>query len=196
LIFSALQEQLVIIFLRTTLTHLVALGLFACAMVLVPSAAHAALDAYAVVFGETQGEIGGDVDIAGREGQILIKAFGSSVSVNFDPQTGVPGTGRQHRPIRLLKNMDSASPKLLEAFKNNERLTSITLRFYRPTSIGSEQNHVTIVLENARIVGILPGHSSQSENDLDIPFRETISLTYEAMTVTWEPTGVSTQIDW
>ncbi len=182
-------------FIRNTTTCLTGLGLFACAATLVPSAAHAALDAYATIIGEVQGEIEGGVTDAGHEGEIAIKAFGSSISAEYDAATGLPGEGTQHRPVRLLKDVDPASPKLLAALKNNELLTTVTLQFIRPTQAGAEQVYVTVVLENAHMVSILPGHSSQ-EDDLAIPFRETISLTYESMTVTWEPSGVSSQIDW
>lgn len=190
------REPLVNTFIQTMTTGLKGLWLLAIAAAMMPSGVDAALDAYATIIGEVQGEIQGDVTFPGLEGSILIKAFGSSVSDDYDPGTGLPSGNKQHRPIRLLKNMDPASPQLLEAFKNNERLTSVTLKFFRPTQSGAEQNHVTIILQNALIVSILPGHSSQSSEDLAIPFRETISLTYESMTVTWEPSGVSTQIDW
>lgn len=162
---------------------------------LLPLQAGAALDAFAVIIGETQGEIQGDVTEAGLEGQIRIKAFGSSVNADYDAATGLPGGSQQHRPVRLLKEVDQTSPQLLTALNNGERLISVTLRFFRPTQAGTEQNHITIVLENAFIVSILPGHSSQEE-DLATPFRETISLTYESMTVSHEPTGFSTQVDW
>ena len=41
-----------------------------------PANVLAALDAYATIIGEVQGEIKGDVTIAGREDSILVKAFG------------------------------------------------------------------------------------------------------------------------
>ncbi|NEZ04267.1 type VI secretion system tube protein Hcp [Wenzhouxiangella sp. XN201] len=173
----------------------VTLGLCAWAAVLMPTPADAALDAYAVIIGETQGEFKTDSAIPPHEGKIVIKAFGSSVSADYDPATGLPGTDQQHRPIRLLKDVDKASPLLLTAFKNSEKLLSVTLQFFRPTQAGGEENHVTIVLENAYIVGILPGHSSQAE-DVNTPFRETISLTYESMTVIWESGGITGQINW
>lgn len=160
-----------------------------------PSRAEAALDALAVIIGESQGQIVGDVDIPPNEGKIRIKAFGGSMSAVYDAASGVPGSGKQHRPVRLLKDVDRTSPQLLAAFKNNERLLAVTLEFYRPTQAGAEENYLTIVLQNAYIVSLLPSSSSQ-EDDLTIPFRETISLTYESMTVTWESSGVSTQIDW
>lgn len=171
------------------------LGLCASTVVLMPLRADAALDAYAIIVGETQGVIQGDVTTAPHEGKILIKAFGSSISGDYDAGTGIPSSGKQHRPVRLLKDMDRASPQLLTAFKNNETLVSVTLQFLRPTQTGAEQHYVTVVLSNAHVVSMLPGHSSQDE-DLMIPFRETIGLIYESMTVTWEPNGVSEQIDW
>lgn len=163
--------------------------------ILSPTPAAAALDAYAVIIGENQGIISGDVTVDPHVGKILIKAFGNSISADYDAETGIPSDGKQHRPVRLLKDMDSASTKLLTALKDNETLTTVTIEFFRPTQAGAEELYVTVVLENAHVVSIIPGHSSQAD-DLQVPFRETIGLTYESMTVTWESSGGSTQIHW
>jgi type VI secretion system secreted protein Hcp len=155
----------------------------------------AALDGYATIEGETQGVIAGDVDDVGHEGSIRIKGFGSSVSADFDTGTGVPTGGRQHRPIRILKNIDPASPKLLTAMDTNETLVLVTIEFIRPNSGGGEEHFYTVHLVNAHVVSILPSHSSQTD-DLNVEMNETVSLTYEKMIVTWEDGAITGEADW
>lgn len=169
--------------------------IFGLASISASTIAHAALDAYATIEGETQGVIVGDVDDIGHENSIRIKGFGSSASADFDTGTGVPTGGRQHRPIRILKNIDPASPKLLTAMDTNETLVLVTIQFIRPSSGGSEVNFYTVQLVNAHVVSILPSHSSQTD-DLNVEMNETVSLTYEKMIVTWEDGAITGEADW
>lgn len=165
------------------------------ACILTSTNASAALDAFATIEGETQGVIIGDVDIAPYENTIRIKGFGSSVSADFDMGTGLPTGADQHRPIRILKNIDPASPKLLQAMDTNETLVLVTIQFTRPGPVGSEEQFYTVQLVNAHVVSILPSHSSQTD-DLAVEMNETVSLTYEVMVVTWEDGGITSQTNW
>lgn len=155
----------------------------------------AALDAYATIEGETQGVIAGDVDIDPHVGSILVKSFGSSVSADFDMETGLPTGGEQHRPIRIFKNVDTASPKLLQALVDNETLLNVTIKFYRPSGTGAEQHYYTVQLLNAHVVSILPSHSSRVD-DQQLQMNETVSLTYGKMIVTWEDGGITGEVNW
>lgn len=159
------------------------------------TAALAALDGYATIEGETQGVIAGDVDDVGHENSIRIKGFGSSVSADFDMGNGVPTGALQHRPIRILKKIDPASPKLLQAMDTNEKLVLVTIEFIRPGGGGGEEHFYTVQLLNAYVVSILPSHSSQAD-DLAVEMNETVSLTYELMVVTWEDGSITGQTDW
>ena len=82
---------------------------------LASSNSFAALDAYMNITGETQGEIKGDVGLVGREDSILVKRYGCSVSTAYDAASGLPSGKRQHRPIQILKEIDSATPLLFQA---------------------------------------------------------------------------------
>ncbi len=155
----------------------------------------AALDAFATMEGDQTGPILGDVDVVPFEGMIRIKGFGSSVSADFDMGTGVPSGGHQHRPIRLLKNVDPASPRLFQAMIDNETLVDVTIRFIRPGSSGSDEHFYTVQLINAHVVSILPSHSSAAD-DLAVEMNETVSLTYERMIVTWQDGGITAEATW
>jgi len=113
----------------------------------------AALNAYLKLTGETQGEIKGSVTQTGREDLILIIGYDHILTSSRDPATCFP-TGTNHQPLQITKEIDLSTPFLLTAFANNERLYDFTLRFWRPSQSGAEEQYYTIELLNARIVGI------------------------------------------
>jgi type VI secretion system secreted protein Hcp len=159
-----------------------------------PSISWAALSAFATMTGETQGAILGDSTQAGHEGQIEVFSFGYNINRTYDPATGVPGA-KQHRPIRILKNIDRSSPILFKVMVSNEKLTQVTIRFYEPGPGGIEVQYYTVELTNAKIVSIMPSSSSVGDS-LPLPGREVISLVFEQITVTSETGGTQGQDSW
>ena len=65
---------------------------------------------------------------------------------------------------------------------SNENLNSVVIRFYRPARSGVEEQYYTVTLTNARIVGIMPIHSSADAQSAKVPMRESISLTFDTIT--------------
>ena len=100
---------------------------------IMPSSSFAALNAYMKITGETQGEIKGDVTQAGREDSILVKRYGYSVSTAYDATTGLPSGKRQHRPVQILKEIDSATPLLFKAMTQNQ------IKLSRPLNSSNHQ---------------------------------------------------------
>lgn len=166
------------------------------AIATMPDVSWAALNAYMRITGDTQGEIKGDVTQAGREDSILVKSYGYSVSAAYDTASGLPTGKRQHRPIRILKEIDKASPLLFNALVNNENLSSVIIRFWRPSSTGAEVQYYTVELVNARIVSIMPNSSSADAESSAIPARETVSFTFQKIIMTYEDGGITSEDDW
>ena len=154
----------------------------------------AALDAYMTATGETQGVIQGSVDQAGREGSMLIVEFGHAVSEGVETD-GYPLNGiKQHRPIRVTKDIDKATPLLLNVYTQDENLTEVEIKFWQPTNSGAEEQFYTIKLLNARIVNIT--QLSGSTGDLlSVPPRETITMIYSKIIWTWEDGGITAEDD-
>lgn len=152
----------------------------ALALAALPLQSWAALDAYMRITGDVQGEIQGDVIQVGRENSILVQGYGYNLSADYDQVTGLPSGERQHRPVRVLKPVDKSSARLMHALITGENLSSVIIRFYRPTGAGAEENHLTVELVNARIVGITPTHSSTSA-EVTTPFYETVSFTFQTI---------------
>ena len=173
--------------------------LLASVLALVPLGASAALPAYMRITGETQGVIEGSVDQAGRENSMEVVEFSHSRSQVIDSASGLPSGKRQHRPIRVTKPVDKASPKLANALTTNESLTVFRIDFYRPSPTGQEQQYYTVELINARITNIsqsIISRDTENWNIIAAPAIETITLVYDRIIWTWEDGGITAEDDW
>jgi len=161
----------------------------------VSGSAYAGLDAYMWITGETQGQIQGSVTQAGREDSMEVVEFAHNISQAIDSATGLPSGKRQHRPIRVTKPVDKASPLLANALTYNEKLTSVRIDFWRPNSNGTEVQFYTVELVNARIASISQHHGSTPEL-VAMPTQETVTLMYDKIIWTWQDGGISAEDSW
>lgn len=169
--------------------------LLAIAMAILPLSALAALPGYMTATGEAQGKINGGVELAGRVDTMEIVEFSHSVSQAIDSASGLPSGKRQHRPIRVTKPVDKASPILMTVLTTNETLTSVRIDFWRPKKSGAEEQYYTVELVNARITNI--SQISGSEGELATkPKYETITLVYDKIIWTWQNGGITAEDDW
>ena len=165
-----------------------------------PMSASAALLSYVSATGETQGNIEGSVTLAGREGQMEVIEFGHSIGQAIDSTTGLPAGDKQHRPIRLTKPVDKASPSLMTVLNTGEKLTSVVIRFWRPQGNGQDEQFYTVTLFNAYIANISQSSRTYDGDDwsavLSVPTNETLTISYEKITWTWEDGGITSEDNW
>jgi len=163
------------------------LGLsFILTTVVLPANSWAALDAVMRVVHATSGPIEGPVSVSGLgAGFIKVIGFSENISAEFDQTTGLPTGKRQHRPVRIVKEIDQTSPRIRQALYDGGTLSSVTVRFLRPNpDSGATEIFYLVTLTNAHVVSIIPNHISV-EPGLNVPETETISLTYEKMNTQW-----------
>lgn len=169
-------------------------------LTLAPAVASAALPAYMTATGEVHGNIQGGVTSPGREGSMEITEYGHGISAPVDSATGLPSGNRQHRPIRVTKKIDQATPILMSVLKNNETLTSVTFKFWKVSQNGSEEQFFTVELINAHIVNINQSNQTRLppdwNNTLTVPALETLTLTYQKIIWTWEDGSITAEDDW
>ncbi|MDH5711565.1 MAG: type VI secretion system tube protein Hcp [Gammaproteobacteria bacterium] len=158
----------------------------------IPSASWAALYAYMSITGDTQGEIKGSVTMAGREDSMEVINFGYNVSTPYDPASGAPTGQRQHRPIRILKEIDKASPLLFQALVTNENLSEVIIRFYQPSQTGQQVQFYTVWLYNARLVSIVPSSEAGTQSG---PL-EALSFVFQHIEIIYEDGGITGADDW
>jgi type VI secretion system secreted protein Hcp len=163
-----------------------------CATLLALSPASAALNSYLILTGQAQGLIQGSVTQAGRQGQILVIAFDHELKAPFDAATGQPSGRRQHGVLTITKELDRSTPLLYRALASNENIPTWELRCWKPSPTGAEQQHYTVKLTNARIVGIkqqMP--NNKDPNLVRYETYEQVSFTYQTIQWTWNDGGIT-----
>jgi type VI secretion system secreted protein Hcp len=116
---------------------------------------------YVTIVASKQGQIYGDVTQKGKQGKI--RGIDFSYEAEVLASAGQVG-GQLHRgPVVLTKAWDSTTPKLLQAFAQNETLTSVLFEFWKTSASGAETLYHTVELDDAVIAKIfwhLPDESS------------------------------------
>ena len=101
-------------------------------------------------------EIKGSVDVRGREGSIEIVGLSHSVSIPNDSNTGKLTGNRIHAPFSFDKEIDSSTPYLYKALCTGQTLKSAEIKYYRINDAGQEEEYFSTLLENVKVVGIIP----------------------------------------
>lgn len=161
--------------------------------------------AYMTVQGATQGFISkgaftsesvGNLFQEGHEDEIYVLAAEANVMKPTDPQSGQPTGTRVHKPFRITKLFDKASPLLWQALCNGEPL-QIELNFYRTSNRGGTEQYYTIKLTDAVIVD-MKGYflNPQIPEYQALGHLEDVSLVYRAIEWTHQVAGTSGHDDW
>jgi len=147
--------------------------------------------------GETQGAIQGSSTMQGREGTIEVEALDQNLEIPADIQTGLSTGKRRHLPLRIMKKIDKASPKLFQACCTGEHMKDVTIKFFRISPKGQEEQFFTITLNNAIIIkfheymlNALDPHYTNREDEEEILF------TFEKIRLTWNPDGIEAEDSW
>ena len=155
-----------------------------------------ALNAYLKIKGQKQGDIKGSATVKGREGRIVVIACSHDIVSLSDAASGMATGRRQHHPLLITKELDKSSVPLRQALVTNETLTLWDLQFWRAMTRGSEKQHFTIRLVNARVASIhfeLP--NTRSPDTSKLPELEQIAFVYEKIDWVWTD-GLVAEDDW
>jgi type VI secretion system secreted protein Hcp len=172
-----------------TPSHTIQLSVFLAALLLQPG--HAALNAYMEATGEAQGQIRGSVTQAGREDSIEVISLEHQVISPRDPATGQATGKRQHGALKITKELDRSSVHFRLAMTSNENLPEVTIRFWRPSRTGQEEQYYTVQLLNASVSSIRLWKPNTKDADaVRFPDMEEIQFTYERIIWTWNDGGI------
>ena len=135
----------------------------------------------------------------GKEGRSLVNAFEHEVESPVSASTGRATGKRQHKAVKIWKEIDKATPVMADALYKNARLPSAEIRFWKPSPDGTEDNHFTCTLENVRIIS----HSvnqlhNRFDNGLDMSIAafDVFELAYERITYTHTEDGITASDAW
>ncbi|HNW54098.1 MAG TPA: type VI secretion system tube protein TssD [Bacteroidales bacterium] len=161
-----------------------------------------ALNAYLKLKGQKQGEIKGSVTQKGREGKIMVIAASHQVMIPHDEATGMSTGRRMHKPFVITKELDKSSPLLYNMLVNNENIVEWELQFWTPNlrssaGGGTEKQHYTVKLVNARIVDISFRMLNNKNPELTrYAEYEEVAFNYEKISWLWVDGGIMAQDDW
>jgi type VI secretion system secreted protein Hcp len=159
-------------------------------IVLSAASAGAAFEAYIKIKGTKQGQI--KTDSVSRPAKVSddaieILSFDMAIEAPRDASSGLATGKRQHKPLVITKEVDTASPKLLQAKATNEVFTSFVL--VEPEA-GVAGGTITATLTNARISAVTPIVPDAHHPGLDKTRKyESISVTFDRLDVQHAPSG-------
>jgi type VI secretion system secreted protein Hcp len=149
--------------------------------------------------GQNQGTItSACCQMEGREDTVILYQLNHMIEQPRDKHTGRATGKRVHNPFVLLKEIDKATPLLMQALVTNELLT-VKFEFYRPNpeGDGTEEQFYMIELEGANLIsfaGELP--NTLGKESSAYPPLESLELAYRKIIVTYQTDGVSAEDDW
>lgn len=147
--------------------------------------------------GEKQGKIKGNCTMKGREETILIQAIDHEIHIPHDIQTGLSTGKRVHGPLKVVKEFDKASPMICQALCTGEHLKNVTLKYYRVSPKGTEEQYYTVTLEDAIVVSIRPWMPNCLDKSMSsFGHMEEVSFTYRRATWRHEIDKTEAQDDW
>lgn len=151
-----------------------------------------AMNVYMSIDGVSQGQISeGCCVVEGRENTCTVMKLEQSIEIPWNVQDGRAQGLRIHRPLRVMKSVDRASPLLATAITTNE-LLKVRFDFYRPDPDGSgkEELYYSIELEKANLItyrGELPFTLDQVS--MNYPVLETLEFAFEKIKTTFTRDG-------
>ena len=144
-----------------------------------------ATNAFLKLTGDNQGQIKGSVTQKGHEGEIQITSW----TWGGERDSGVATASEFH----ITKRRDASTPKLLNAFADEETMTLWHLALYDPSQQGVETLTTTFELEDARLASF-----RQSGVDTGLtnpPDHDELTFTFSRIDVTWEQTNTTGTLD-
>lgn len=129
-----------------------------------------------------QGSFQGDPKSPHGREWIPVTQYNMSLEKPRDAATGQAAGKRQHDPIRITKEVDEASPKILKAASTGGHLKQVVFQVYRTGAGGREELYETIRLINPIISSVHAsgggaGKSSAPQEELSFAYEE-IQYTY------------------
>src|SRR5262245_40229383 len=123
--------------------------------------------------------------------------FGYEIVSPRDAASGLATGKRQHKPVRLLKEVGAMSPQLFTALCTNETLPSVVIDFIKINAAGQAQLNYSIRLTNATVTRVSQSVSDPTGTAKGGPtLRETIEFTFQKVEVSSAVSKLSAVDDW
>lgn len=127
-----------------------------------PSATVSA-DAYLALDGKRQGAIKGESKTPGHVDEIAVSTWSWGLSTPTAVGGTAPTSRRQYQALAVVKQIDGASTRLMNALAQNEEIKQATLALRKA---GAKDDYFTITLKQARVTSLVleaDGHGGVQE---------------------------------
>ncbi len=143
-------------------------------------------------------EYPGSSEKEGREDTIDVFEIEHHVHQPVDLTNGQATGVRVHSPVRVVAQIDKATPGLNKAMATGQNISQVDLVFYRiDPATRSEQEYYSIILKSARVVDIRP-YMPMSFLPANESYRHMVqySFVYEEIEWNWIPDSVIESDRW
>ena len=143
-------------------------------------------------------EYPGSSEKEAREDTIDIFEIEHHLHQPVDPTTGMATGVRVHSPLRVVAQLDKATPGLQKALCTGQNLAKVVLEFYRiDPGTRAEAKYFEITLEKARVVDASP-YMPMSFLPQNESYRHMVqfSFVYEKIQWNWMPDSVIEADEW
>jgi type VI secretion system secreted protein Hcp len=134
----------------------------------------------------------------GREGSIECISYEESVSAARETGTNMVTGRRQHQPIRIVKRIDSASPLLMKALVENEKVEG-AFKFYRPNpgGDGTTEQFYTVEIKEGNVASVKQFVQDTIDSDTaGLPPLEMVEFVFKDIVWRNEKGGVTHTDSW
>lgn len=128
----------------------------------------------------SSGTITGTVTEAGLENSIEVLSFQHELFNEVNAKSGSTGITTQHSVVTITKELDRATPFLVDTLVKNGTIFSLTFLFFRTDPLGEKFESFSITLEEAQVSHI----RHEKPDDRQSRTREYVSFSYDK--ITWE----------
>jgi type VI secretion system secreted protein Hcp len=124
----------------------------------------------------------------GQKDKIDVLSYSEGIVSPRDAASGLPTGKRMHKPFTIVKEVDAATPLLMQACATNETLPAVQLALHPP---GASADVVTVTLHNASCSEIEDSTAEDGVHEI-----ETVSFTFQKITVENAAAKTMFEDDW
>lgn len=127
-----------------------------------------------------------------REGSVQILSMNHGVEINVDTKDATATGTRRHGAMRLVANIDKATPLMMECVCTSKTIPSVKLEFWNINDEGKEVNYFNILMEKVRVVKGEIWYPNV-DDDATKTYKDMVNYDLRYDKITWEYTDGNLQ---
>ena len=141
--------------------------------------------------------IEGECEVQGREGSVEIIQMDHLVAIPVDIRDASATSARQHGGMKLVANIDKATPQLMQCVCTSKEIPTVKLEFYRLDKDGNQVLYYTITMNNVRVIGARTWFPNTND-PANGPFKDMMDyeLRYDKIEWNYEKGNLSFADEW